>query len=67
MLVSVNSFLFSFHLISDLIAILENKGWELVNEAKREANDIAAAMADSIYFSSPEARASFKKPEAPKA
>ena len=46
---------------------LENKGWELVKEAKSEANEIAAAMADSIYFSSPEARASFKKPEAPKA
>lgn len=52
---------------SNSLNFTENKGWELVKEAKREGNEIAAAMADSIYFSSPEARASFKKPEAPKA
>ncbi len=66
MLVSCTIF-FIEQRFSQSIFKTENKGWELVNEAKREANEIAASMADSIYFSSPEARASFKKPEAPKA
>ncbi len=35
---------------------IENKGWELVAEAERYADDVIVDMADSIYFSSPENR-----------
>lgn len=34
----------------------EHNGAELVKQAKLEADDVAARMADSIYFSSPESR-----------
>ena len=42
--------------------ILDNKGWELVEQAKKQGDKIVEEMADSIYFSSPEARASYVKP-----
>jgi len=44
--------------------LLDNKGWELVEQAKKEADKIVEEMADSIFFSSPEARASYVKPTA---
>ncbi len=40
---------------------VENKGWELVAQAKLEADDLLDEMADSIYFTSPEARPTLKK------
>lgn len=40
---------------------IENKGWELVEDEKKVADSIVHDMADSIYFTSPEARASHKK------
>lgn len=36
--------------------ILENRGWELVEEAQREAEAMRAEMADCIYFTDPSAR-----------
>ncbi len=45
----------------------ENKIWEAVARAQREADETIADMADSIYFTSPESRAGYQKPEAPKA
>ena len=40
----------------------DNKGWELVEQARKESDKVVEEMADSIYFSSPEARASYVKP-----
>jgi hypothetical protein len=40
----------------------DNKGWELVEQARKEGDKVVEEMADSIYFSSPEARASYVKP-----
>jgi hypothetical protein len=48
-------------LISTFSGYLENKGWELVAQAKLEADDLLDQMADSIYFTSPEARPTLKK------
>jgi hypothetical protein len=41
----------------------ENKGWELVEEAKKEADELIEKMSDAIYFTDPQNR---KRPEAPK-
>lgn len=41
-----------------LLSLSDNHGSDLVKEAKSESDDLATRMADSIYFSSPEARAS---------
>ena len=35
------------------ILILENKGWELVDEAKRYGDEAAKEMEDSIFFNMP--------------
>jgi len=43
---------------------IENHGADLVKEAKLEADELAIRMADSIYFSSPEARASVQAAQA---
>jgi NADH dehydrogenase (ubiquinone) 1 alpha subcomplex subunit 5 len=42
----------------------ENHGADLVKEAKLEADELAIRMADSIYFSSPESRASVQAAQA---
>ncbi len=32
---------------------IEHKGWELVDEAQKEADTMVGKMADSIYFTNP--------------
>ena len=54
-----------YHFLSQIFVYAEHKGWELVAEARREADAMVAEMADTIYFSSPESRASYVKPAAP--
>jgi len=41
---------------------IENKGWEQVEEAQQEADTMIASMADSIYFTNPNAKAKFVPP-----
>lgn len=43
--------------------MVENRGWELVEDTRREADGVVADMADTIYFTSPEARSSYVKEE----
>jgi hypothetical protein len=42
---------------------LENKGWELVEESKKEADELIEKMSDAIYFTDPQNR---KRPDAAK-
>jgi hypothetical protein len=53
--------LFSYFSFDSLCT--ENKGWELVEEAKKEADELIEKMSDAIYFTDPQNR---KRPEAPK-
>jgi len=45
----------------------ENKVWELVEEAQKDANELVDQLADSIYFTNPESRQSYKREQAAKA
>jgi NADH dehydrogenase (ubiquinone) 1 alpha subcomplex subunit 5 len=45
----------------------ENKAWELVEEAQKDANELVDHLADSIYFTNPESRQSYKRDQAAKA
>jgi len=44
---------------------IEHKGWEQVEEAQQEADTMVASMADSIYFTNPNAKAKFVPPPPP--
>ena len=46
-----------------LLWVVDNRGWELVEAAQAEADQIVEEMADSIYFSSPHCRESYQSPE----
>ena len=41
---------------------IEHKGWEQVEEAHQEADTMIEKMADSIYFTNPDAKAKFVPP-----
>ena len=41
----------------------DHKMWEMVEQAKKEADGLKERMADSIYFTSPEARSNYVPPK----
>jgi hypothetical protein len=49
-------------MINSIKQTAEMKGWELVEQAKREADGIVEEMADSIFFTNPENKSSYVKP-----